>query len=248
LSAIAAKHREAGAASPITVDVSDVLFGLRKKLGAAPRALKAALSVEDLRAMLDAPRLVVGPNFTLQPAAPSLVARDRALLLVGFASALRRSELIALDLADVTFERCGVVLRIRRSKTDQEGAGRDVGVNCGKKMRTCPCVALRAWLVERGPAPGPLFCGVSASGAVSLRRLAPSTVAAVVKSAARRAGLDASRYAGHSLRAGCATAAAEHGRDALAIMARTGHRSAAMVERYVRRGSVLRDDVLEGVL
>src|ERR1039458_1642151 len=186
---IAAQHLAAGHASPATADVGEVLAGIRRKLGTAPVHRKAALSVDDLRLML--PACGDGPRG----------ARDRALLLVGFASGLRRSELAALDLADVSIVRQGVVLRVRRSKTDQSGKGREVGVHKGRRPATCPRYALDRWIVERGSWPGALFCHVGPVGRVDHARIAGQSVAAAVKAAARRAGLDPARYGGHSLRA-----------------------------------------------
>jgi integrase len=179
----------------------------------------------------------------------ALGARDRALLLLGFASSLRRSELAALQVSDVEEVRQGLVVRLARSKTDQTGAGRELGVHRGSHGVTCPVRALVRWLVERGRWPGPLFCTVdSRRGAVLHRAMTGASIATAIKAACVRAGLDPSRYAGHSLRAGCATAASANGASELAIMGRTGHRSVAMVGRYVRHGSLFAVDPLEGVL
>jgi integrase len=240
-SAIGGAHLAAGHASPITPDVRELLAGLRRKLGAAPRHAKAAVSVEALQAML-------------QAAQPDLVGvRDRAIILLGFASGLRRSELAALQLSDVTVQREGVVLHVARSKTDQEGAGRVLGVHRGKRAATDPVRVLDAWIVERGRWAGPLFCAVvrrRKDRGVTVERVALSgeAIGRVVKEAARRAGLDPAQYAGHSLRAGCATAGAANGAPELAIMARTGHKSLGMLGRYVRHGSVFAVDPLAGVL
>jgi integrase len=236
---ISAEHLAAGFASPASADLREVLAGIGRELGTAPRRAKVALSVEDLKRMLatcdDGPR----------------GARDRALLLLGFASSLRRSELASLDLVDVGFHREGLVLRIGRSKTDQAGAGRLVGVQRGRRASTCPARALSAWIVERGDWAGPLFVPLSLVGDAILhygKRLSGAAVCGVVQSAAKRAGLDPALYGGHSLRAGCATAAAASGASDVAIMSRTGHRSAAMMGRYVRPGRLFAMDPLAGVL
>ena len=235
--AIAHYHLAAGMPSPITADVREVLYGLRRKLGCAPQHAKAALSVEELQAMLAA------------TAKDARGVRDRALLLLGFAGGLRRSELSGLDVADVRVVEEGLEVRLRRSKTDQEGRGRELGVHRGRRKATCPVRALEAWMVERGRWAGPVFAVVERpSGRLTRRRLSPQGCAAVVKAAAKAAGLDPARYAGHSLRAGLATVAAEHGASEKAIMARTGHRSVAMVQRYIRHGSLFRVNPLEAVL
>jgi integrase len=236
---IRAYHLRAGLANPCDADVREVLAGIGRRLGTAPKKAKAALSIEDLRKLLaatgdDGPR----------------GCRDRAVLLVGFASGLRRSDLMRLDLADVSIEREGVVLRIARSKTDQAGAGWLLGVNRGQRRSTCPVRALERWILERGGGPGPLFCQLSRPGdAILLRkRMVGESICELVQAAAKRAGLDWRRYGAHSLRAGCATAAARAGASDVAIMARTGHKSAAMMARYVRPGRLFEIDPLRGVL
>jgi integrase len=237
LCAISAEHLAAGFASPVDAGVREVLAGIGRHVGLAPQHAKAALSIEELRQLV----LSCGPG----PRGD----RDRALLLVGFASGLRRSNLAGLDLADVEVRPEGLVLRIVRSKVDQLGKGWEVGVFRGCHRWSDPVRAYSAWLQERGDWAGPLFCQLSNPGdAVTRRRLSGCAVAAVVRSAARRAGLDASRYAGHSLRAGCATAAAANGAPDLAIMRRTGHASLAMLSRYVRHGSLFACDPLAGAL
>lgn len=235
LAAIAARHAGAGAASPVTGDVRELLGSVRRRLGTAPRA-KAAVCVADLVRMLG----TCGDD--------AHGARDRAVLLVGFASGLRRAELVALEVADVEVEPEGLVVRVARSKTDQEGAGRLFGVHRGRRASTCPVRAFEAWMRERGSWPGPLFCRLGYGGAVTRRPLAAAAIAAIVQRAAGAAGLDPAKYGGHSLRAGCATAAAELGAAEGAIMARTGHRSAAMVRRYIRHGTLFAVDPLAGAL
>lgn len=234
---VASRHLAAGHVSPVSGDVREVLAGIGRRAGTAPKHAKAALTVEDLRAIL--PALGDGARG----------ARDRALLLVGFASGLRRSELAALDVGDVTCRPEGLALHVARSKTDQAGAGRWLGVFRGRHRATCPVRALQAWLEERDAWAGPLFCVLtSPAGAVRHKRMSGWAVGEVVKQAARAAGMDATRYAGHSLRAGCATAASANGASDQAIMARTGHKSAAVMGRYVRYGSLFATDALAGVL
>jgi integrase len=237
MAAIAHRHLAAGFPSPIDADVREVLAGIGRKLGTAPVHAKAALSVEELGQLL----AVCGEG--------AQGARDRAVLLLGFASGLRRSELAGLDLRDIEVLPAGVVLQLRRSKTDQSGAGREIGIHRGEREGTCPVRALEGWLVERGAWAGALFCRVSVAGAIVRgRRISGVIVAKIVQAAAERAGLDRRRYGGHSLRAGLATAAAGRGASAIAIMRRTGHRSTGMVERYIRHGSLFAVDPLAGLL
>jgi len=165
--------------------------------------------------------------------------RDRALLTLGFAAALRRSELVGLDVVDVRFVPKGLLVRIRRGKTDQEGHGRDVGVFRGRRATTCPVRALRAWLFVRGREAGPLFPGRRPGS-----RLTGACVNQVVKRGCVLAGLDPRGYGAHSLRAGFVTAAAEAGMPETLIMQRTGHRSVQTVAKYVRPASAFSVDVL----
>jgi integrase len=169
--------------------------------------------------------------------------RDRALLLVGFAGAFRRSELVSLDVADVAdvvFNRDGLVVTLRRGKTDQEGVGRKVGLPFGSNPLTCPVRALRAWLDVAAIARGPIFRPVDRHAHISDTKLTDQSVALIVKRCAKAPGLDWERYAGHSLRSGLATAAAMADVSERAIMAQTGHKSLPMVRRYIRDGSLFR--------
>ena len=234
--AVAAQHAAGGHRSPLDVDVREVLAGLGRRLGTAPKHAKLALTPEDLARLVSA--CPDGPRGR----------RDRALLLVGFASSLRRSELAALQLADVDQVGPGLVIRLPRSKTDQAGAGREIGVHRGQRDLTCPARALAAWLVDRGAWPGPLFAFVDFHGSVVHRPMTHRSIAIAIKDACARVGLDPARYAGHSLRAGCATAASANRADTLAIMARTGHKSVEMVGRYVRHANLFTVDPLAGVL
>lgn len=235
LAALAAAHQAAGAPSPRSAPVvREVMKGIRRTLGVAPHP-KAAVRVSDLRAMVaGCPEGLLG-------------RRDRALLLVGFASALRRAELVALNVEDVAAGPDGLTITLRRSKTDQEGAGRIVGVPHGSTPDTCPVRALAAWLTEAGITKGALFRGVSRHGAL-LGRLSDRGVARVVQRSAAAVGLEAATFGGHSLRAGLATAAASAGKSERAIMAQTGHRSVAMVRRYIRTASVFTDNAAAGLL
>jgi integrase len=172
----------------------------------------------------------------------SIGIRDRALLLVGFAGAFRRSELVGLNREDVEFVSEGLVTTLRRSKTDQEGHGRKVAVPFGSNLETCPVRALQAWLDISKIASGAIFHPINRHGRIQPGRLSGEAVAIVVKRYAAACGKDASHFAGHSLRAGLATQAAIAGVSERSIMNQTGHRSTAMVRRYIRDGSLFRDN------
>ncbi len=245
-SAIAAAHAAAAAGPSPTADVlvRTTMAGIRRVHGTAQHG-KAPLVTAEVRRLLD------------QLPGGLLGDRDRALLLLGFASALRRSELVALDVGDVTVTGDGLVLTVRRSKTDQDGAGRRLGIPYGSNPDSCPVratttwtAALRAALEEwvGHPLDGDTFAGrslfspIDRHGRLTPRRLSDKAVALAVQKYAARAGLDPSRYAGHSLRAGFATAAAAAGASERSIMAQTGHKSLPMLRRYIREGSLFRDN------
>jgi len=168
--------------------------------------------------------------------------RDRALLLLGMAGAFRRSELVGIDVEHLEFVGESVVITLPRSKTDQEGQGREVGIPFGQDANTCPVRALRAWLTAAGIESGPVLRSVNRHGQVGAGRLTGKSVALVVKHYMAAIGKDAASYAGHSLRAGHVTAAARVGVQARDIMDQTGHKSEAMLRRYIRDGSLFRDN------
>jgi integrase len=168
--------------------------------------------------------------------------RDRALLLLGFAGGFRRSELVALDVSDLDETEDGLRLRIRRSRGDQEAAGREVGIPRGQHPETCPVRAVRDWRQAAGILESALFRPVNRYDQLQPQRLSDKGVARIVKRAAERAGMDAAAYAGHSLRAGLAAAAAAGGAPERAIMKQTGHTSLVVVRRYIRAGSLFQEN------
>ncbi len=166
-------------------------------------------------------------------------ARDRALLLLGFCAALRRSELVAVQVEDIEFNSNGLILTLTRSKTDQGGAGRKIGVARGRNGgRICPVASVEFWLQQSGIVSGPLLRSITKGGVLSARPLSDRAVANIVKDYAAKAGLDPARYSGHSLRSGLATSAAEHGYSSWEIRRQTGHASDAMLQKYIRLGSL----------
>ena len=235
LSAISQAHQLAGHASPTkSAIVKETHRGIRRALGTRQEG-KAPAVTADIRRMVDAlPGGLLG-------------IRDRALLLVGFAGAFRRSELVGLDLQDVKETADGLVITLRRSKTDQEGRGQQIGIPYGSTPTTCPVRALKAWRKSAKIQDGSLFRPVDRHGNLKPGRLSDKAVALVVKRSAAAAGLDAASYSGHSLRAGLATSAAAAGVSERAIMAQTGHKSVTMVRRYIRDGSLFRENAAAGV-
>lgn len=232
LAAISKAHATAGLDSPCAMRhacVSETLKGVRRAIGTAQVA-KAPAITEYLRQMLNTcPSTLKGK-------------RDRALLLLGFAGAFRRSELVALNVSDTEHVPEGIVITICRSKTDQEGESRKVGIAFGSNEATCPVRALTAWLAAGSIESGLVFRRIDRHSNV-YDRLTDQSVALLVKSYAEAAGLNPAFFAGHSLRAGLATSAANAGAAERDIMAQTGHRSERMVRRYIRSGTLCHSNV-----
>jgi integrase len=225
LVAISKAHTMQGYPDPAKSElVRLTMRGIRHVHG-KPQAQVAPLVKEDVIVMLShIPEGVKG-------------MRDRAMLLLGFCAALRRSELAAIRIEDIAFTTQGIVLTIPRSKTDQRGEGRKIGIPRGRG-RICPVQAVADWLVHLGAAEGAVFRQVNKAGAIVSGSFSDRSVANIIKHYARKAGLNASCYSGHSLRAGLATSAAQHGISTWKIRAQTGHKSDAMLARYIRDGDM----------
>jgi integrase len=235
LAAISQLHSQAGFESPTRAwAVKQFLQGLRRELGVAPIRKKPVL-VADLQEILkQIPDSLLGK-------------RDRALLLLGFTGAFRRSELIGLDVEDLEPTRDGMVVHVRRSKTDQDGEGRKLGIPRGAGEATCPIRALTEWSTAAQIGAGALFRSVNRHGQVLGQRLSGEGVAMVVKRYVKKLGFDPAQFAGHSLRAGLATSAAAAGKSERAIMNQTGHRSVATLRRYIRDGNLFRENAAGGI-
>jgi integrase len=172
--------------------------------------------------------------------------RNRAVLLVGFASAMRRGELAALDVEDLRFSREGLQLKIRKSKTDQESRGQTVALPYLSGSPYCPVLALRAWLDASGIKSGALFRRISKAGRIANRtirtrkglELSPrhsgESIAAILKAAVKAIGKDPAIFGGHSLRSGHATQAAKNGAEIPVMMKQTRHTSVDSLAGYIR--------------
>lgn len=216
---ISRAHVSQGMADPAKNDlVRTVMRGVKRANG-RPQRQVAPILRQDIMAMLP---LMIGIKGV----------RDRALLLLGFAAALRRSELVALDVRHIEFLHEGLLVHQQRSKTDQQGVGRKIAVPWGRTA-ACPVKALQHWLKYSGIKSGAIFRSVSKGGTIG-ERLTGQSVAFILKSYAQKAGLDASLISGHSLRSGLVTSAAQAGVAAYKIQQQTGHRSMEMLAKYIR--------------
>jgi len=241
LASISQAHQTAGKESPTrTTYVRDVVKGITHEHGTAPNSKKAA-RLDDIRKMVNK----LGDRL--------IDIRNRAILLVGFAGAFRRSELVGLNVEDLEFTRDGIVIQLRKSKTDQGGEGRKIGIPYGSHRETCPVRAVQDWINASAIQTGALFRSIDRhgnllgqradhKGTVYSERLSDKAVALVVKQYAKAAGLGSEKYAGHSLRSGFATTAAESDVNERDIMRQTGHKSVQMVRRYIQEGSLFKNN------
>lgn len=214
--------------------VQDVFDGIRRELGFLQHG-KTPLLSDDIRALLD-----------VQP--DDLAGlRNRVLILVGFSGAFRRSELVGIAIADIQFVADGLIVLVRRSKTDQHGEGLKKAIPYGQQPDTCPVRTLRDWLDALGETSGPVFRSITKAGRISDRPLSDRSVALVIKESALKAGLDPTIYAGHSLRSGFATQAAISGASERSIIRQGGWASEKMARRYIRDASLFRDNAADSL-
>jgi site-specific recombinase XerD len=161
--------------------------------------------------------------------------RDKALVLIGFSGGFRRSELVDIEYEDIEFVEEGVKIFVKRSKTDQSGEGMTKAIPYFDNINFCPVKALNKWVLEAQLKDGKIF------------NISDKSVALIIKKYANYAGLDAHRYAGHSLRSGFATSTAESGAEERNIMAMTGHKSTEMVRRYIKEANLFKNNALNKI-
>jgi site-specific recombinase XerD len=234
VAAIRYAHKLAGLPLPTDAEgVKATMRGIRRTFGSARVRKAPAVAAKMLGMVAGAPDKLAG-------------LRDRALLLLGFAGAFRRSELVALDVTDIQEIEAGLRVTIRHSKTDQEGQGVTIAIARGDVA--CPVKALREWLGAAGIEAGPLFRPINKAGRVAQARLTDRSVANIVKAYAERAGFDASMFSGHSLRSGFLTSAAAKGASIFKMMDVSRHRSVETLRGYVRDAELFKDHAGAGLL
>lgn len=235
LAALSLAHRAKGLVNPTTAElVKAVVGGLRRIKGTSQRQAQPLLR-EELFDVLNA----TGESLS--------DLRDRALLLIGFAGGFRRAELVALDVDDIEPVRQGIILTLRRSKTDQTGTGRKIGIPHARG-RWCPVATLNYWKEAAHIKEGPLFRPISRHGQVGTSRLSGEAVCLIVRARAKRAGLNSPGYSGHSLRAGFATSAALAGVPTWKVRQQTGHASDVMLARYIRHSELFVGNAVDALL
>jgi site-specific recombinase XerD len=234
IAAIRYAHKLAHLDTPTDSEaVKATLRGIRRTFGGAKVRKAPAVAAKMHSMVATAPDRLSG-------------LRDRALLLLGFAGAFRRSELVALDVADIAEAKTGMLVTIRRSKTDQEGEGVTIAIASGDIA--CPVKALREWLDAAGIETGPIFRAINKAGTVAQERLTDRSVANIVKAYAERAGFDPAVFSGHSLRAGFLTSAAGNGASIFKMMDVSRHKSVDTLRGYVRDAELFKDHAGAGLL
>jgi integrase len=235
MTAISQRHETAGYPSPTkTAVVKGVWDGIQRSIGIKEDG-KDALWLQELRLMIDA-----------IPQDQLIGIRNRALLVIGWAGALRRSELVALNVEDITKTRDGLILHLNRSKTDQKGEGHDVAFPYGSNPLTCPVRSLEDWLAASEISEGPLFRRMDRHGNI-LGRLTPQSVRLIVRNCSEKVGLDPERYGAHSLRSGFCSQAAKAGKAEHQIMKQTRHKRSDSLQRYIKKVSLFDDNAASGI-
>jgi len=234
LASLSKIHNAQQWANPVSTALVRTTFqGIRNRHGVKQRQVAPAIK-EDILAMV---KNLMGTKGI----------RDKALLLIGFAGAFRRSELADLQYSDFEHVQQGLLIYLRRSKTDQAGQGRKIAIPHARGA-VCAIIALREWLEHSEIIEGPIFRGVNRHGHIGTQTITPQSIALVVKERAAAVGLDPTQYSGHSLRAGLVTSAAQAGISSWKIRQQTGHKSDAMLQRYIRDANIFVDNAAGGVL
>lgn len=235
MTAISQRHETAHYSSPTkTALVKGVWDGLQRSIGMKEEG-KDALWLEDLRQIVQA-----------IPQQRLIGIRNRTLLVMGWAGALRRSEIVSLNKEDISITREGLILHLNRSKTDQKGEGQVVALPYGSNPLTCPVRSLEDWITASGITEGPLFRRIDRHGNLH-DRLTAQSVRLIVKSCCERVGLEAEKYGAHSLRSGFCSTAAKAGKAEHQIMKQTRHRKADSLQRYIRKANLFDDNAASGI-
>ena len=202
--------------------IMENLHGIKRTLGSRQKAKKPLL-INDLKLIIK----VINKE----------KIRDKALILLGFSGGFRRSELVNILHEDIEFVPEGIKILIKRSKTDQSGEGVIKAIPYFENQEFCPVLTLRDYINKK----------ISKKNEDKVFEISDKSVALIIKKYAQKAGLDSSKYAGHSLRSGFATTAAEFGAEERNIMAMTGHKTTQMVRRYIQEANLFKNNALNKI-
>ena len=214
------------------------LMGISRKKGNYQRGKKPIL-ISQLKAIVNA--------INNQKIENIKKVRDKTLILIGFGGGFRRAELVYIDYEDLEFVPEGVKITIRKSKTDQFGEGMIKGIPYFANKIYCPVLHLKEWIELSNIKSGPLFRKFNKGFNLNSNRLTDQTIALLIKSYLKEAGIENKNYSGHSLRSGFATASAESGADERSIMAMTGHKTTQMVRRYIKEANLFKNNALNKI-
>ncbi len=218
--------------------IMENLHGIKRTLGSRQIAKKPIL-INELKLIINVIDEIKIKAEGLVEAKVKLsdIRRDKALILLGFAGGFRRSELVNIEYEDIEFVQEGVKIIIKRSKTDQSGEGIIKAIPYFDNEKYCPVKALKNYTTY----------GFAVSKKGKIFDISDKSVALIIKKYAEKAGLDSSKYAGHSLRSGFATSAAESGAEERNIMAMTGHKTTQMVRRYIHEANLFKNNALNKI-
>ena len=205
--------------------IAENLMGIKRKMGVKQNSKKPIL-ISDLKLII---------NVINEEKNEKKKYQNKALILIGFAGGFRRSELVSIEYEDIDFVNEGVKIQIKRSKTDQTGIGMTKAIPYFENEIYCPVISLKNYINYAKINDGRIF------------RISDKTVALTIKKYALLAGLDNTKYAGHSLRSGFATSTAEIGADERSIMAMTGHKTTQMVRRYIQEANLFKNNALNKI-
>lgn len=258
LAAIRAAHFSQGCLSPTDHPVvRQVMRGAsRAPMGGRPDLRKQPLTAErELALLIDAIRSDIKIEFDMSASPGEIRAADRirlaalrdaAIILLGFAGALRRSEIVALRVEDIRRVAGGLIVMVRRSKTNQERKGREVAILPG--ARFCPIEAVDTWIYHSGIANGPLFRRITRGAVVRDEGLKAASIARLIKERVESAGLDPERFSGHSLRVGFLTSAAKANASIWKMMDHAGQKIVDVTRGYVRDRELFENHPGKGLL
>ena len=214
------------------------LMGIKRTIGSIQKGKKPLL-INDLKTIVN----VIDEKILSE----IKKFRDKSIILIGFGGGFRRNELISIDHDDLEFVSEGLKITIKRSKTDQYGEGMIKGIPYFANEIYCPVVNLKKWLEISKINSGPVFRRFSKGSSLTNKRLTDQSVVLLIKKYLNLAGIDNKNFAGHSLRSGFATVAAESGADERSIMAMTGHKTTQMVRRYIREANIFKNNALNKI-
>ena len=214
------------------------MMGIKRRKGSIQKGKKPLL-INDLKLLINAIDEVQEEEIKK--------FRDRSIILIGFSGGFRRNEIVSLDYDDLDFVTEGLKINLKRSKTDQFGAGLIKGLPYFDNPQYCPVLSLQKWINISKINAGPLFRRFSKGTKLTDKRLTDQTVAHLIKKYLKLSGIESKNYSGHSLRSGFATSAAESGAEERSIMAMTGHKSTEMVRRYIKEANLFKNNALNKI-